>query len=501
MSHVSDARLRAVVCGRCFTDADRGSWAAALGDHSDVTDKALTGLLDDADWAVRWGGVRSIAKRKQDTEGHVLSEWVKSTPDKACSTAVHVAGAKKQTVAAVVQPAAAALCWERRAALTRELEIEMYSDAVTVRLEAVSHLAAFLERPVARVVLDAMKSRPPETDDLSAGLLVEAAHLGGPPAGKAVLDLKKAAADEPLVNRLLAIWSKRIDAARPLLQAVDKSGRREAIRQLAEVAPFSAPELESALEDADPANRRAAAIALAKGEGESLATYARRKLDPQVQVPPAARLKWIAATGSSQDPACEATLRAAYGDERHDETIRAAALPALADCAGVKAFDLLERAQASKAPALRAGAVLALVNLPREPKTARSLAVALADSDPNVLAAAARAVGELRQHPLTARVVALLDHGDAGVRREAILTLSLLDTKAAVPRISRALTDDASAPVREAAAKALGELGTSPAVPALISASESDKDAKVKFVAAESLRKLGFKRSSGSMSP
>ncbi len=501
LAHVTDSRLRAVVCGRCFTDADRGSWAAALADHPQVTGPTLEGLLKDPDWAVRWGGVRAIAKRRAVTEGHALTDWVASAPDQACSTAVHVAGSKKQTTAAVLQPAAAALCWERRAALTKELEIEMYSEAVTVRLESVAHLAAFLERPMTRVVLDAMKSRPPETDDLSAGLLVEASHLGGPPAGKALLDVKKGPGDEALVNRLLAIWSKRIDAVRPLLGAEDKGGRREAIRQLAELAPLSAPELEAALDDVDPTNRRAAATGLAKGEGETLAAYAHRKLDPTVAAPQAARLKWIVATGSSQDPACAETLRAAYRDERHDEVVRAAALAALSDCAGVKAFDTLTEAQSSKVAAFRAGAVRALVNLPREPKTARNLETAFKDPDPGVLAAAAHAAGVLRQHQLTAQVVALLESASAEARREAIGALAIFETKAAVPKIARLLAEDASAPVREAAAQALGVLGTSGAVPALIAASQNDPDAKVKFVAGESLRKLGFKRSSGSMSP
>lgn len=501
LRHVTDPRLRANVCGRCFTEADRGSWAAALGEQPQVTEAQLEGILTDPDWAVRWGGVRSLAKRKALTDARVLADWVTAKPDQACSTAVHVAGAKKQTPAVLLQPQAAALCWERRAPLTQQLEIEMYSEAQGTRLEAVTHLAAFLERPITRVVLNAMKSRAPETDELSAGLLVEASRLGGPPAGKALLDVSKADADEPLVNRLLVVWSRRIDAQRPLLLSVDKHRRREAINTLVELAPLSAPELEGSLDDEDPSNRRAAAIGLAKGEGATLAGYAKKKLDPAAPLPLPQRLKWVAAVGSSQDPLCAETLRATLNDARHDEAVRSAALAALADCAGIKALDAITEAQRSKSPGLRAGAALALSLLPREAGVPKRLEAAFADPDPRVLAAAARSAGVLRHRPVTQRLVELVDHADADVRREAVIALELLETPAAVPRLVRALTDDGSAPVREAAAHALGSLGSAAAVPALISATERDRDEKVKFVAAESLRKLGFTRSAGSMSP
>ena len=216
LQYVTDARLRAVVCGRCFTEADRGSWAAVLGDQPQVTTANIEKVLTDSDWAVRWGAVRGLAKRKAVTDGRVLTDWVTSVPDKACSTAVHVAGAKKQLIAALIHPAAAALCWERRAAIINELELELYAEAQPVRLEAVAHLAAFLERPMTRVVLDAMKSRAPQTDDLSATLLLEASQLGCSPAGKALLDVKKGSGDEPL--------------AQPRARDLGEAHRREAPR-------------------------------------------------------------------------------------------------------------------------------------------------------------------------------------------------------------------------------------------------------------------------------
>jgi hypothetical protein len=495
LKHVTDPRVRATVCGRCFTQDDRGAWAAALADLLEVTDAQLDSVLLDPDWAVRWGGVRAIAKRRAVTDGRVLSDWVTAQPDRACSTAVHVAGARKLTTAALLQPQPAALCWQRRAALQKALELEMYSEAQGVRLEAVTHLAAFVERPITRVVLEAMKSRASETDELSAGLLVEASHLSGPSAGKALLDVQKGPADEALVNRLLAVWSRQIDAHRKLLQAEDHAARREAIALLADLAPLSTPELEAALDDDDPANRRAAAAALARGAGQSVARFAKAKLDPAAALPLETRKLWIAAVGSSQERDCEETLSAAVADERLELAARAAALPALVECAGMKALGAVKQAQSSKVAPLRAGAVLALGGLPRQAEIPKLLEPAFSDPEPIVLAAAAHAAGALRQRPLTPRLLALMDHEDAVVRREAVLALGALETAAAVPRLIRSVSGDADPQVRAAAALALGDLGSAAAVPALITASEADKDPKVKFVAAESLRKLGFKRS------
>ncbi|MBK7863016.1 MAG: HEAT repeat domain-containing protein [Archangiaceae bacterium] len=493
--YVTDPRLRANVCGRCFTDGDRGAWAAALGDLPQVTDAALSHVLDDPDWAVRWGALRAIARRRAVTDARALSDWVASSPDRACSTALHVAGARHQTPAALLQPQPAALCWERRVALTRQVEVELYSEQQGTRLEALAHLAAFLERAPTRVVLDAMKSRAAQTDALSAGLLVEASRHGGAPAGKALLEVKKSEGDEPVVNRLLAVWAQNIDAQHEPLRSEDPATRRAAIAVLADLAPLSAPELESALADPDPSIRRAVVQALARGAGVSVAGFAQKKLDPRAQVPAEARTLWLAAVGSSQDPTCGATLRAALGEAALELGVRAAALPALVDCEGVKALPAVAEQQRSPLPALRAGAAVALGGLPLNKDAPRLLETSFADADPLVLAAAARAAGLMRHRPFAVRLAALVGHADPLVRRDAVDALGLLESAAAVPPLIHAVTDDRDAAVRLAAARVLGTLGSAAAVPALIAASERDRDEEVKFVAAESLRKLGFKRS------
>ena len=91
-------------------------------------------------------------------------------------------------------------------------------------------------------------------------------------------------ADEIAMNRLLSVFSQRIDALRPLLASPEHAVRRDAVAQLAHLAPMSDPQLESLLSDADPAVRIAAARAVAAGEGKSIREAARARLsrDPAV---------------------------------------------------------------------------------------------------------------------------------------------------------------------------------------------------------------------------
>lgn len=479
LKHVSDARLRATVCGRCFTEGDRAAWAEAIVTQSP---SSLPGLLTDDDWAVRWAALRAQARRDAVTEAHALADWVdKEGSLKPCATALHVAGARRETVAALLPPASAGRCWEKRSALKTQVELDLYSTDAATRAEALAHLAAFFEQRPARVVLEAMKSRGPETDALSALALRE----GPAPAGKALLEVPKTEPDTPLVNRLLAVFSHDIDTLRPTLKSPEVNTRREAIRALAELAPLSAPELTLALEDPDGANRRAAAQALARGEGETVSGLAKKKMTA----------RWLALAGASGEPACAELLETAVADEAVQEDVRAAALPALADCEGARAIEHIAAVMQAQQPLVRAGAADAFGALPRAPKSGSRLAVLLNDKDARVLESAARAAGAVRHKPLLPRLVELLDHPAPAVRREAALALGAMEATQVVPKLARALGEDDDASVRVACAKALGDLGGSGGIGALVSAADSDKDSKVKFVAAESLRRLGFKKS------
>src|SRR5207253_10527917 len=132
-------------------------------------------------------------------------------------------------------------------------------------------------------------------------------------------------------------------------------------------------------------------------------------------------------------------------DEQIGEAVRAAAVPALADCAGAESLGTLAELQQSSVVSLRAGAALALASLPRRPEVPKRLAAALADAAPAVLAAACHSAGVLRDRASLPRLIELTDHADSDVRREAVSGLAALEVPAAVPKLTRALASDPAA--------------------------------------------------------
>jgi hypothetical protein len=471
LRYVTDPRQKANLCGRCFTQGDRAAWIEGfLKDQP----KPPAAMLDDEDWAVRWAAL------KKDVPA--LSAWVqKDTGLQACTTALHAAGANKVQLSGLLKGRALAQCTKQRDAVKARVEVELYSAEPNVRTEALLHLSNVYGKAPARVVLDAMKTRGLPTDLLSANLLREAAA----PAGKALIDAPKTDADTPLMNRLFAVYARDIDAQRPKLKDPEIVVRREAIRALAEVAPLSKPELVSALNDAFGLNRRAAALALARGEGTTVVWLARRELTPQ----------WIAFAGTSGDPDCKGFLEDAAFNADLSEDARAATLPALVDCEGAQALGIIDRVLAAPQPALRTAAAGALGGLPRVAAAEKKVEVLLGEKDPLVLAAAVRSAGALRLKTSVPRLVALLEEGDVTVRREVPAALATLEASGALPKLAKALQSDSDAAVREGCAKALGTLGGTLGVPALITAAQFDKDGKVKLAASESLRRLGFGKS------
>ncbi len=499
---LTDPRLRAVLCGRCLTDAtlDRGGWAVALKDESPRQEQ-LDEILKDDDWQVRWGAIRAGAAIKGLTDVRALATWIVDGRDvkAACLTAVHLAASRKQTLLELLQPggtmgpSAAALCLQRREELRKDLEVELYSTDPVTRREALLHLGGFLDLPPARVVLTAMATRPAETDESSALLLVEDAESGGLAAGAAVL---KAAtrADAPRVDRLLAVWSKALDVQRPRLKSAEQRERKEAIAALSVLGPIGATEFEGLLEDPDPAIRLAAARALARGEGRTLAGAAKTRLDPLTKATAAQRARWAELLGRGGADECGPTLAEAVAEPRLEETVRAAALAALGGCAQAKALPQVKQALAAKSPRMRAAALDALADIARVPEAGKLVETGLKDPDPDVLAAAVRAAGAQHLTPRLPEVLALLEHPSVGVRVAAVGAVRVMGDARTAAAVGRVLGKDGSPEVREVCAQALGELGGAEAVGALTRASEKDGSPRVKYVAGESLRKLGFAR-------
>jgi len=96
--------------------------------------------------------------------------------------------------------------------------------------------------------------------------------------------------------------------------------------------------------------------------------------------------------------------------------VRTAALAALGGCAGAKALPDLKQALASKSPRQRVAALDGLAELPRVTEATRLIENALKEVEPEVLAAAVRAVAAQHLTGRSTEVAALLEHRSVEVR-------------------------------------------------------------------------------------
>ena len=495
---VADERQRAVVCGRCLTDAERGAWVLRLYEFGPGMDQ-LGPILADDDWQVRWGAVRVLAKVRGFDEQRQLATWVVEGKGLLpCLTAVHLAGSKGRPLEKLFEgtgpmgPSALGLCRQQKDELKNALEVDLYSGDALVQREALAHLSAFLQQPPTRVVLDAMAGRPDGTDPVAAALLLDDAEAKVAAAGAALLKAARPE-DKPRVDRLLAVFSHLLDVQRPRLKSKDVAQRREAVLKLAVLGPLSAGELEQALDDPDAKVARAAARGLALGEGKTLAAYAAGRARSAARLPLEQRLKWVALAGASNDADCLEVLGELADDAKQEEAVREAAVAAVGPCAGPKAMPALTPRLKSGPPWAKAGAMAALGAVPRSSEAAKWCADGLSDADPRVQAAAAASAGPLRLTAKTGAVSELLARSPhEAVRAAAARALGELGGPGASGRLSAALKGDAAAAVRRAAGEALGELGGNEALAALKAAAKNDPDPQVKVVAAASLRKLGL---------
>jgi hypothetical protein len=342
----------------------------------------------------------------------------------------------------------------------------------------------------ARVVLDALTRRPKEADEVLARLLVSNAERGGPPVGLSLLR-DATAADAPQVDRLLAVYAAMRDQNRPLLASTEKEARRQAVAQLAPLAPLSLSELSLALGDAQASIRMAAARAIARGEGRSVTEAAEARLSGQTKATAAEKRRWLTLLADVDDPACATLTRRTWRDETQPDAVRAEALVSLAGCARRQAMVDLTAAMTTGNVTLQSGVMRAVLLLPREPGVLPLVEGALASTADEVLAGAATAVGAHRLTTLAARVDPLTAHQSGLVRAEALRALSSLEPRASQPRLISALGQDPDVQVRVAAAGLLSEAGGPLAVSALAKASRQDPDGRVKMAAVDALRRLG----------
>ncbi|MHB8879363.1 MAG: hypothetical protein ACYC8T_37185 [Myxococcaceae bacterium] len=323
LRHVKEPRLMATVCGRCFVDAtgDRGGWALSLAEAKPLPAAALESAATDPDWAVRFGACRALAKAHgvdvaRELAGRV-GDGAGAASFVACLTAARGGASRKLKLADFLAfggklgEAAAARCEKRQPELRAAIELEVYGEERELGAEALGALAVFLGVPPARAAFGAMAPRNPSTDPIVAAALSQVCERADVPVGLALL---RAAGegDEPQVDRLLAVYAGQIDALRPKLSSAEPTARREAVAQLSRLGPLGARELEGALGDADPSVRLAAAKALARGEGMTVAEAVKARLAPGTAL--SSQLSWIEFVGRAAEPGCAAVLSGAGAD-------------------------------------------------------------------------------------------------------------------------------------------------------------------------------------------
>ncbi len=460
---------------------------------------ALKSALSDPDWRVRWGSLRAQAKARGLTEPRMLADWVAEAPAKeealACLTAARAAADTGRSTASFLKDAgsrggaAAARVWARRDAVREALEVEVYAENASLRGEALTHLAAFLGEPPARVVLKAMVGRPESADEAPASALLSVAEKQGTSVGRMLLQEARPA-DQALINRLFAVYSQHLEKLQKGLASADTTERRGAVQSLRRYGPLAQRELERALGDPEVLVRRQAARGLAELEGLPLMEAAARRIRAE-GAPLAAQRTWLEVAAT--DKGCEPFLLEVARDARLPAETRGAAVGQLPDCdgSGKRRFQVLTPFLQDSQALVRAGAVRALAT-PHSPEGDKALAAALGDSSPEVVVAALDVVGQQRLLGQAEAAVALLGSEHPSVREASARTLEWIGRLQHVKPLAQALREDSVPAVRVAAAQSLGVLGGPIAASALSHALSKDPDSHVQHVARRGLVRLGF---------
>ena len=150
---------------------------------------------------------------------------------------------------------------------------------------------------------------------------------------------------------------------------------------------------------------------------------------------------------------------------------------------------LLELVAADESPAVRVACAGALGQIGAE-ESIPVLAGLLDDSNADVAAAAARALGRLKAASVANRLLLASLSDSPTVRAAAAESLGQIGHRPAVPRLIELLANDPASSVRERAARALGEIGEKAATPTLERAL-ADESPAVRVYVIEALGALG----------
>lgn len=170
-------------------------------------------------------------------------------------------------------------------------------------------------------------------------------------------------------------------------------------------------------------------------------------------------------------------------------TRRAYAAEALGEFLAAPGVDAVSTAITKDSdPNVRAAAAKALGRLNSDGKGA--LSTALNDSDGKVKLAALRSAGRINKFADVANVTKLTSDGDANVRRTAAEVIGTLRAKDGVSSLMNIAKNDPDANVRNAACHSLGALHDAQARPVLEDISRTDTNTLVRDQAAIALRRL-----------
>ncbi len=487
--HVTDRALRAQVCGGCLnvSGGDRASWIALLEKKGRASKGILQSALTDRDWAVRYGALEALARAQKLPVGEVWSAWVQERGAEAIATAWRAAAKGRVAVRSLFSGpkalSASTRCSAARASVIEALEVELYETEPLVQREALAHLAVIKGVKPARVVLEAMASRPAATDKVVARLMLELASSSDQGTGFQLLSVAEKD-DEAQVNRLFAVWSEELDQARPQLRDGERAVRHDAIRDFGFRGPLGDVDLAPLLDHEEADTRLAAARALARGAGLSFVEAAKRKIEKGSE---AEQLKWMEVLGRSGADGCLVALEPAA--KAASVAVRAGAYRAIGICAGEAAMAWVEPGLRDPDAEVRAGAIDALASMPRS-KKARDLLDGFGPSEaPVVLAACVKSRAVLRHGEPSA---GLFRHASPLVRRAVAESVALGASRGRVAEVTALLRADPDAGVRAAAAKALWSFGGPQSISALAHAAKQDPDGTVRHLSQEGLKRLGF---------
>lgn len=487
--NLDDPRIRASACTACLTHPeDPAAWLVRAPTPS-------ARLLADTDWQVRWAGVEQEAVSSHKALPVVLGAWLARLRDaelvQGCVTALLGAGKTKQTFAQLLGPQSG-LCEKVNVQVAQALDTQLYDERAGVRLETLRHRAKALGVRPARVVLDAVPGHPPSFDGLLLDTLSEFASEE-PTSAPAQLLAEARESDVAVMNRLLAVFSARADAARTALaKATDPLDRKEAMVRLVGLAPLSEADLLSGIVDGDANVRRVAVRGLARGGGGTIVSATRTFLTNQKPASLAQKRALLLFMGDASEEGCAAVALELWRTPGLEAELHPLTLPVAASCQWSVAQPEIERVFRETSAAVDvAAAVACLAYAPLLPQTMERLERALGHAEPEVRARACDAVARHRWRQVIPRVAALAKDADARVRAASLVSLAALDAPSLDQLLGHALDEDGDVSVRVTAARLLGEFSGPRSLSALTRATRNDTDANVKLVAAESLRKLG----------